>query len=85
MNKNFSQKCGLACEFIPIIKREDFRWQFISKASESELTDECREFLQLSCSNYDKYIVDLSKNRIPEELKKFMTKIVDGNYIEKKL
>lgn len=69
---NFSQKCGLACEFIPFIEREDFREQFIYKKNEEELTEECREFLELCYKNYEKYLKDLDKNKIPEDLKKFI-------------
>lgn len=72
---NFSQKCGLACEFIPFINREDFREEFIYKNNEQELTDECREFLCLCCNDYErykKYITNIEKFKIPGDLKKFI-------------
>jgi len=70
-NMNFSQKCGLACEFIPFINREDFRYEFITKKNEDELTSECREYLMLVLKNYDKFIMDLDEHKLPKELKKY--------------
>lgn len=72
MNKNFSQKCAIACQFISFINREDFREQFIYKTKEIELTAECREFLQICCDNEDKLYEDLNNGKIPHQLKKFI-------------
>lgn len=71
MNKNFSQKCAIACQFIPFVNREDFREQFIYKSKEEELTKECKEFLQLCYNNEDKFYEDIENGKCPEELKKF--------------
>lgn len=73
MNNNFSQRCAIACQFIPFVNREDFREQFISKVKEEELTEECKEFLKVCCDNENKFYKDLDNNKIPpEELKKFI-------------
>lgn len=71
MNKNFSQKCAIACQFIPFINREDFREQFMYKVREEELTEECKKFLQLCLDNENKFYEDLDKGKVPEELKKY--------------
>ena len=54
MNKNFSQKCAIACQFISFINREDFRKQFIQKTKEEELSEECRNFLELELKSFIK-------------------------------
>ena len=72
MNKNFSQKCAIACQFISFINREDFRTQFIQKTREEELSEECREFLKLCCNNEDKFYKELDDGKVPLELKRFV-------------
>ena len=74
MNKNYSQKCAIACQFIPFINREDFRKQFIQKTREEELSKECRKFLELCCDNEDKFYKELDNGEIPSDLKRFIKK-----------
>ena len=71
MNKNFSQKCAIACQFLPFIQREDFLQEFIEKTRVEELTKECQEFLELCCNNEKNFYEQINKNKIPKELLKF--------------
>lgn len=69
---NYSQKCGVACQFIPFVNREDFRQEFIQKKSESELSSECKKFLNICCDKEKEFYILLNHKKIPSELKKFI-------------
>lgn len=73
MNKNieYDKKCGIAIDFIP---NEKFRKEIQECNSLDELSEECKEFVELCYENKDKFYKDLDNMKYPSELQKFIEK-----------
>lgn len=70
-NIEYDKKCGIAIDFVP---NEKFRQEIYNKSSLDELSEECREFVELCYKNKKKFYNDLNNMKYPEELKKFIKK-----------
>lgn len=71
MNKDieYDKKCGIAIDFIP---NERFKKEIQEATSLDELSNECKEFVELCYKNKDKFYKDLENLKYPKELEKFI-------------
>ena len=71
MNKDieYDKKCGIAIDFIP---NERFKKEIQEDTSLDELSNECKEFVELCYKNKDKFYKDLENLKYPKELEKFI-------------
>ena len=66
----FDKKCGVAIDFIP---NDIFKEEIENASSLDELSNECREFVELCYKNKEKFRKELFENlEYPKELKKFI-------------
>lgn len=73
MNKDieYDKKCGIAIDFIP---NKKFEKEIQQCNTLDELSDECREFVELCYKNKEKFYKDLENLKFPTELEKYFEK-----------